>query len=222
MKKNQEVRYGDWRVFAEVVASDLHRYFNGATPRLFLKALRREPGFRFTLLLRLCRFLREGGVLLLVFYPFAKFLFNRLSIRFLVMVDPFTEIGPGLYLGHPFMIVINSKAKIGANCSISHEVTLGRASRGTQEGYPTIGDGVYIGPGAKLVGNVTVGDGAAIGANAVVTKNVPSRGVAVGVPARVISYKGSEGYVTNLMPQRRGDFGMKENHFPSTTPSDPE
>ena len=85
-----------------------------------------------------------------------------------------------------------------ANCSISHEVTLGRASRGPREGYPTVGDEVYVGPGAKLIGKVHVGDGAAIGANAVVTKDVPKRGVAVGVPARVISLEGSGGYVTNV------------------------
>ena len=61
----------------------------------------------------------------------------------------------------------------GENCNISHGVTLGIADRGKNEGGPTIGDNVYIGPGAKIIGNVTVGNYAAIGANAAVTKDIP-------------------------------------------------
>jgi serine O-acetyltransferase len=60
---------------------------------------------------------------------------------------------------------------------------------------PVIGDNVYIGPGAKIIGRVNMGSGVAIGANAVVTKDVPDNAVVVGVPAKVISYNGSKGYI---------------------------
>jgi len=70
-------------------------------------------------------------------------------------------------------------------------------NRGSKKGTPIIGDNVYIGPGAKIIGNVNIGNDVAIGANAVVTKDLPPFAVAVGVPARVISLKGSEGYVNN-------------------------
>jgi len=60
---------------------------------------------------------------------------------------------------------------------------------------PEIGDNVYIGPGAKIIGNIKIGNNAAIGANCVVTKDVPENGVVVGVPGRVISFEGSAGYI---------------------------
>ncbi len=86
---------------------------------------------------------------------------------------------------------------MGANCNLSQDVTLGLSSRGEFFGCPTIGDRVYIGPGAKVFGAIHVGDDAAIGANAVVTRSVPARAVMIGAPARSVSQKGSEGYIIN-------------------------
>lgn len=90
---------------------------------------------------------------------------------------------------------MNSNVVIGKNCNISHLVTLGVSNRGTRKGVPTIGDNVYIGPGAKIIGNIIVGNHAAIGANCVVTKDVPDNAVVVGVPGKVISLDGSVGYI---------------------------
>ena len=64
-------------------------------------------------------------------------------------------------------------------------------------GFPELGDNVYIGPGAKVIGNVKIGNNVAIGANAVVTKSFPDDSVVVGIPARLISTKGSVGYCIN-------------------------
>ena len=69
------------------------------------------------------------------------------------------------------------------------------ANRGTNKGYPVLGDNIYIGPGAKIVGAVRIGNNVAIGANCVVTKHVPDNSVVVGVPGKVISQEGSIGYV---------------------------
>jgi serine O-acetyltransferase len=74
-------------------------------------------------------------------------------------------------------------------------VTLGEANRGDRRGCPVLGDNVYIGPGAKIVGAVRIGNDVAIGANCVVTKDVPDHSVVVGIPGRVISQEGSAGYV---------------------------
>lgn len=90
-----------------------------------------------------------------------------------------SNIGGGLAIPHPFGIVIHPKAKIGVNCHLQQGVTIGH--RGS--GVPTIGNDVYIGAGACILGPITVGDGAMIGANAVVLDDVPSEAVAVGVPA---------------------------------------
>lgn len=93
------------------------------------------------------------------------------------------EIGVGLLLPHPVGIVIHPNVKIGPNCLIFQQVTLG--TRGAQEGVPVIGGHVDIGAGAKILGGVTIGNHARIGANAVVLTDVPAGAAAVGVPARI-------------------------------------
>jgi serine O-acetyltransferase len=100
------------------------------------------------------------------------------------------EIGGGVFMPHANGIVIHIDAKIGCNCNISQQVTIGVG--GTDpSGTPTIGDRVFLGPGAKLFGPIAVGDDVAIGANAVLMKDLPDHVVAVGIPAKVISDKGS-------------------------------
>src|SRR5215470_1038116 len=81
-------------------------------------------------------------------------------------------------------VVIHRRTVIGENCEISHHVTIG--GRGGFYEVPVVGNNVFIGPGAKLLGPIKVGDGAIIGANAVVLADVPAHAVAVGIPARVI------------------------------------
>ena len=106
-------------------------------------------------------------------------------------------VGPGLHLSHPGSIVVHPLVRIGRDCNLSHEVTIGTSARGARPGVPTVGDGVYIGPGAKIFGAIHIGDNVAIGANCVVTRNVPDNAVVVGVPGRVISLNGAREYVIN-------------------------
>ena len=94
----------------------------------------------------------------------------------------------------------HSGSELGANCNISHQATVGYKGRGSRKGFPTLGDNVYVGPGAKVIGSVKVGNNVAIGANAVVTHDVPDNAVVAGVPARIISLEGSEGYILNRLP----------------------
>jgi serine O-acetyltransferase len=104
-------------------------------------------------------------------------------------------IGKGLYIPHFGEIIIHCDTKIGDYCTLSHGVTIGLAGRGDQLGVPTIGDRVYIAPGAKVVGAISIGNDVAIGANAVVLKDLPPKAVAVGVPAKVISHEGSAEFI---------------------------
>lgn len=92
-------------------------------------------------------------------------------------------LGGGLLLPHPNGIVIHPKARIGVNCLIFQQVTIGIGGR---PGLPRIGGHVDIGAGAKILGGVVVGDHARIGANAVVLDDVPAGATAVGIPARVL------------------------------------
>jgi serine O-acetyltransferase len=83
------------------------------------------------------------------------------------------------------------------NFTVSQGVTIGITNRGSRKGDATIGYNVYVESGAKIVGKDRIGDNVAIGANAVVTNDLPPSAVAVGIPAKIISFKGSEGYVNN-------------------------
>jgi serine O-acetyltransferase len=104
-------------------------------------------------------------------------------------------IGKGLYIAHFGNIFVNAGTRIGENCNLSQGVTIGVGGRGAKQGCPKIGDRVFIGPGAKIFGAIEIGNDVAIGANAVVTKDLPDNVVAVGVPAKIISAKGSQDFV---------------------------
>jgi serine O-acetyltransferase len=182
--------------YLALVQGDLYRYDGAASFRLFLQALWSESGFRYIWLLRTCRFLRSQWWGRWCLYHLTLFWLTRLSARMNVFIDPSTEIGAGFGMGHAYGIIINRRCRIGTNFSLSQNVTLGRKSREPNVGCPTIGDRVYIGPGAVIIGDITIGNDAAIGANAVVTKDVPANAVVVGVPGRIVSDRGSAGYVT--------------------------
>jgi serine O-acetyltransferase len=96
------------------------------------------------------------------------------------------DIGPGFVILHSVGVVINTNVRAGRNLAIYHGVTLG-AERNRS---PVLGDNVYIGAGAKVIGGVTVGSDVRIGANAVVTKDVPDGATVVGIPARIVRMYG--------------------------------
>lgn len=181
--------------FRRVVASDLYRHEGSVSWRAFSHHILWTPGFRYTFLLRLYARLRHSRWGRLGFRQVVSLLLHHYSIRYGISISPDVRIGAGFYIGHYGGIVVNRDVIIGNNCNLSQGVTLGQINRGALAGCPAIGDNVYIGPGAKIIGRIQIGDNAAIGANAVVTRDVaPSTSVG-GVPARVLSDKGSEGYV---------------------------
>ena len=108
-----------------------------------------------------------------------------------------TEIGPGLLMNHG-NVIIDGATKIGPRCSIAPFVTIGLNTGGPDPSLvgPTIGQFVFIGTGAKILGPITIGDGARIGANAVVMTDVPASSTAVGVPARIIPHERPFGRAT--------------------------
>jgi serine O-acetyltransferase len=185
-----------------LVASDLYRHAGTTGVRTFWKHFLATPGFRYGVLLRVYAYSRDAAWCRVGIRQFTVILLHRYSIRYGISISRDARIGSGLYIGHFGGIDINENVVIGDNCNVSQGVTIGQANRGLAAGCPTIGNNVYIGPGAKVIGRIHVGDNAAIGANAVVVKDVPANVSVGGVPARVISEIGSEGYInrTNYPP----------------------
>jgi serine O-acetyltransferase len=109
-----------------------------------------------------------------------------------VEFDPHVHAGPGLFVNHFGNVFVGARS-IGCNCNIGHGVTLGRSSTGDggDDDLPVLGDRVWIGPNAVVVGGLTLHDDVVVSANSLVTRDLPTAGVAVGVPARVVSWHGS-------------------------------
>lgn len=113
------------------------------------------------------------------------------------------QIGPGLYVGHFGTIILHSDVRMGRDCSLGQDVTIGTRARGAR-GTPVIGDGVYLGAGCRVLGSIRVGDGAAIGANAVVLQDVPPGVTVVGVPARPVDQRESPASRSGGRPRGAG------------------
>lgn len=113
-----------------------------------------------------------------------RFRYHKLSLK-LGFSIPCNVVGPGLAIVHYGTIVISGGCRIGKNFRIHVGVNIGANAGETQAAI--IGDNVYVGPGAKIIGSVKIGNNSVIGANAVVTRDVPNSVTVGGVPAKVIS-----------------------------------
>jgi serine O-acetyltransferase len=103
-----------------------------------------------------------------------------------IEIHPGATIGRRFFIDHGMGVVIGQTAEIGDDCTLYHGVTLGGTSWSPGKRHPTLGDGVVVGAGAKILGPITVGDGAKVGSNAVVVKPVPAGATAIGIPARIV------------------------------------
>lgn len=173
----------------QLILSDLIRYGGGKSWKAFLRAYFLIPGFRVSFWFRVASHYHHN--------PLCWFILRHYHYKYGIELSRGTKVGEGLYIGHFGGIIISPGAVIGRNCNISQGITIGIAGKGKNRGIPIIGEGVYIGAGAKLIGKIHVGNNVAIGANAVVTKDVLDNAVVGGVPAKIISMKGSFEFINN-------------------------
>lgn len=121
----------------------------------------------------------------IVFY-YLGWRYKRLSLTLLISI-PLNAVGPGLLIHHIGLIFVHANARIGKNCSFQPGVIIGQVD--SECTVPVIGDDVYIGTGAKVLGKITIGNNVTIGPNSVVLSDVPDDCVVLGVPAKIIKYK---------------------------------
>lgn len=115
-----------------------------------------------------------------------------------IEIHPGATIGRRVFIDHGMGVVIGETAEIGDDCTLYHGVTLGGVSWNHGKRHPTLGKGVVVGAGAKILGPFTVGDGAKVGSNSVVVKAVPPGATVVGIPARVVDEHASRGEAARM------------------------
>jgi serine O-acetyltransferase len=139
------------------------------------------PGFHALLFHRFAHYLWRVG-----FKWLARFVSHISRWLTGIEIHPGASIGRRFFIDHGMGVVIGETAEIGDDCTLYHGVTLGGTSWNKGKRHPTLGNGVVVGAGAKILGPITVGAGAKIGSNAVVVKEVPAGATAIGIPARVV------------------------------------
>jgi serine O-acetyltransferase len=131
-------------------------------------------------------YIERPFVLIRIPLKIISFIATKFCVVFMEMdIDPQASIGSGLYIGHIGGVHINPGAVLGKDCDLAHRVTIGASAMGRQ-GVPVLGDKVYVGTGAVLIGKIRVGSGAKISANSLVMTNVPEGATVMGVPGRII------------------------------------
>jgi serine O-acetyltransferase len=171
------------RTIRNDLASKANRRYGASTPRALAKVLLADGTFAMVVyrLMQAAHRQRLG--------PLAM-IFNKINVLFGgCIIGRGADFGEGFVLLHSTGTVINSGVRGGRNIFLEHQVTIG-----TDEGEsPVLGDEVYVGAGAKILGTVRVGSGVRVGANAVVVHDVPDGSTVVGIPARVVRRREPEG-----------------------------
>lgn len=122
----------------------------------------------------------------------AYFIQMRVSEKFGIDIHPAARIGKGIMIDHAHSIVIGETAVVGDNVSMLHSVTLGGTGKDKEDRHPKIADGVLIGAGAKVLGNIRIGHCCRIAAGSVVLRDVPDCKTVAGVPARIVGEAGCD------------------------------
>lgn len=143
------------------------------------------PSFRVQLCYKIAHFFYN-----IKLYFISKLISEYAKYKTGIEIHPGAKIGKGLFIDHGYGVVIGETTIIGDNVIIFQGVTLGSTGKEkTKKRHPNIGNNVFIGSGAKILGNITIGDNVKVGANAVVLKDVEKNNTVVGIPGHIVSKK---------------------------------
>ena len=181
----------------ELINSDIYRYSGGIknfTPRILWS--RKEIALYYSIVLRKAHYYTLSGSKLRSLYY--RYKLNKLMRKFLIQIPYPVEIGAGFCMVHFGRIVMAPAVKIGRNCNVFTGVTIGSTVRGKNAGVPTIGNEVWIGPNAVLVGNIKIGDDVLIAGNSYVNFDVPDHSIVIGNPGEIVAKdNATQGYITS-------------------------
>lgn len=153
--------------------------------------LYRSPGVFAVIVFRFGHWLLSQSLpVKLLLTPIYFFLDHRLRAKWGIQIQRRVRIGGGFFIGHYGGIFISDLARMGENCNISQDVTIGVAGEGKRRGAPDIGNNVYMGPGSKVNGLIRIGNNVNIGPNAVVTHNIPDDALVHVRPMQVMIFPG--------------------------------
>ncbi len=177
------------RELRELLKGDFGRGFNEKEGKskvgTFFHLYLRSQGYKYVLYMRLSKYFYSKKLCFPI-YVLCRMMLRRCKIKYGIDIPCHTKIGKGLLISHFGGIFFHENAIIGDNCFILNGVTVGNNCR--TDDAPVIGDSVFIGTGAKIIGDVKVGNNVKIGANAVVVKDIPDNSI-VGAPLGVILNK---------------------------------
>lgn len=176
------------------IQSDLFRYIPESYCLKSLVNGFRSQGFRYMFFRRLKEHYGTKSIIGLI----AGLFLRRYTLKYGFQIGG--RIGEGFYIGHFGTIIVSVNAVIGRNCNIAPGVTIGATRRGDKAGVPRIGDYVWIGTNAVLVGNITIGNDVLIAPGAYVNFDVPDHSLVIGNPGK-ITYKenATKGYINNVL-----------------------
>ena len=176
----------DWPEWGSILRVDIQAIYDRDPACLrFLEPVLYFKGFHAIQTHRLAHWLFNRGR-----RDFALYLQSRSSSVFQTDINPAARVGKGIFLDHATGLVVGETAVIGDNVSILHGVTLGGTGKEGADRHPKIGNGVLIGAGAKVLGNIEVGSCSRVAAGSVVLKPVPPKSTVAGVPAKVVGEAG--------------------------------
>lgn len=176
----------------EYIKADLFRYIPSDYSLNNLIKGFRSQGFRYMFFYRLKEDVSKKNPLWLVY----KLLLRHYTYKYGFQIGG--KIGKGFYIGHFGTIVVNPETTIGDNCNIAHNVTIGVTRRGERSGVPNIGNEVWIGTGAIIVGKIVIGNNVLIAPGAFVNFDVPDNSIVMGNPGQIkYSEFATTGYINN-------------------------
>ncbi|WP_221797332.1 serine O-acetyltransferase [Oceanobacter mangrovi] len=176
--ESQRLNTGFWRQCADDINSVFER---DPAARNWLEVLLTYPGVHAVLFYRVSHWLWiRNWRFTARWLSFMARMFSNVDIH------PGAQIGCRFFIDHGACVVIGETAVVGDDVTLYHGVTLGGTSWNKGKRHPTLGNGVMVGAGAKILGNITVNDGARVGANSVVVEDVPEGCTVVGIPGKVV------------------------------------